>query len=223
MATAVRNRQLEPAEATRATWGATPAYAFAVLGLAFGFVVGYLLRDSVVQPAPGSGVPAPVSVAQVQTPGMGGMPAAVNVAEMVEQQAKPLLAALKKNPQSADLLGKLGNVYFDAQLYPKAVEYYGQVLKLTPANADVRTDMATAYFYMGNADRAVAEFEKSLSYRPNHGPTLMNLGVVRWQAKNDAKGAVAAWERLLKTNPNYPDKQKVVNLIARAKQHAQMQ
>ena len=46
----------------------------------------------------------------------------------------------------------IGNVYYDAQQYPIAVEYYTRALKLKPSDAAVRTDMATAYWYMGNAD-----------------------------------------------------------------------
>jgi hypothetical protein len=36
----------------------------------------------------------------------------------------------------------------------------------------------------------------------------------------DPAGAVQAWERLLQTNPGYPQKQQVLDLIAKAKQHA---
>ncbi len=50
--------------------------------------------------------------------------------------------------------------------------------------------------------------------------TLFNMGVVKWQGKGDPKGAVAAWEQLLKTNPDYPEKARVLELIERAKQHS---
>jgi len=43
--------------------------------------------------------------------------------------------------------------------------------------------MATAYWYTGNADTAIAEFQKSLSYDPNKANTLFNLGIVEWQGK----------------------------------------
>jgi cytochrome c-type biogenesis protein CcmH/NrfG len=43
---------------------------------------------------------------------------------------------------------------------------------------------------------------------------------VKWQGKNDAPGAIAAWEQLLKTNPGYPERQKVEELLNRAKEHA---
>ena len=62
----------------------------------------------------------------------------------------------------------------------------------------MRTDLGTAYWYTGDADKAIASFEKALAIRPNHPDTLFNLGIVKWQGKKDPKGAVVAWEKLLR-------------------------
>ena len=80
--------------------------------------------------------------------------------------------------------------------------------------------MATAYWYMGNADTAITEFNKALTYEPNKPNTLFNLGLVKWQGKMDINGAVADWEKLLKANPNYEGKDKVEQMIAEAKKHS---
>jgi cytochrome c-type biogenesis protein CcmH/NrfG len=80
--------------------------------------------------------------------------------------------------------------------------------------------MATAYWYMGNADTAIAEFNKALSYEPNNPNTLFNLGLVKWKGKSDVAGAVADWEKLLKTNPNYQDRDKVQQMMTEAKKQA---
>ena len=63
--------------------------------------------------------------------------------------------------------------------------------------------MATAYWYMGNADTAIAEFNKALTYAPTNPNTLFNLGLVKWQGKHDSAGAIAAWKKLLAANPAY--------------------
>ena len=83
----------------------------------------------------------------------------------------------------------------------------------------MRTDLGTAYWYTGDADKAIANFEKALAIRPTHPGTLFNLGIVKWQGKKDPKGAVLAWEKLLQTNPDYPQKDQVQMLIERAKMH----
>jgi cytochrome c-type biogenesis protein CcmH/NrfG len=136
------------------------------------------------------------------------------------QAAAPLLEAVSKDPKDFASFVKLGDIYYDGQQYPSAIQYYEKALAIHPNNPDVRTDMGTAYWYTGNADKAIAEMETSLKYRAGHPQSLFNLGWVRWQGKGDAKGAVEAWEKLLKANPNYPQKQQVEQYIAKAKEHA---
>jgi len=138
----------------------------------------------------------------------------VQLKEMADTHAAPLLAQLRSNPKNPDLLASIGNVYYDAQQYPIAVEYYTRTLKLKPADDAVRTDMATAYWYMGNADSAIAEFNKALVYKPTNPNTLFNLGIVKWKGKMDASGAADAWKRLLAANPNYEGKDKVERMLA---------
>ena len=48
--------------------------------------------------------------------------------------------------------------------------------------------------------------------------TLFNLGIVKWQGTTDGPGAVAAWKKLLETNPACLDKEAVLQLMAQAQQ-----
>jgi cytochrome c-type biogenesis protein CcmH/NrfG len=68
-------------------------------------------------------------------------------------------------------------------------------------------------------DGAIGQLEKSLTYDPKHAGTLLNLGLIRWKGKNDAAGAIASWQKLLKLYPNYEHKDTVEKLIAEAKTH----
>lgn len=144
------------------------------------------------------------------------MPSPQQLKGAADTQAAPLLLQLKAEPANAGLLANLGNIYYDAKQYPAAIEYYERSLKLQPADTSVRTDLGTAYWYTGNADTAIAEFNKALSYNPQKADTLFNLGIVKWQGKKDGPGAVAAWKKLLETNPAYPDKEAVLQLMAQA-------
>jgi hypothetical protein len=56
-------------------------------------------------------------------------------------------------------------------------------------------------------------------YLPQKADTLFNLGIVKWQGKRDGPGAVAAWKKLLETNPTYPDKDALLHLMAQVQQH----
>ncbi len=204
------------------------AYTLAVITLVIGIAVGYFARGP-------AAVPTAPDSAQAATPsGMGGNPMGsaqlpgigspqqqqAPSPEMIAKAAEPLLAQLKTNPNDSSTLEKLGNLYYDGQAYPQAIKYYEKALTIEPNNADVRTDLGTSYWYTGDADHAIASFEKALAIRPNHPQTLFNLGIVKWQGKKDAKGAVVVWEKLLQTNPDYPQKDQVQMLIERAKMHA---
>ena len=139
---------------------------------------------------------------------------------MVDQAVAPLLATLKTSPDDFNTIVQVANLYYDGQQYPEAVKYYQLAVKSQPTNADLLTDLGTSIWYTGDADGAIAEFQTALKYRPDHPGTLFNLGIVRWQGKLDPKGAVQAWEELLRRNPNFPQKQQVQEYIERAKQHA---
>jgi cytochrome c-type biogenesis protein CcmH/NrfG len=205
------------------------AYTLAVITLAIGIAVGYFARGSAPTTAPAetaqaASAPAGMGGAPMgagQLPGIGAMQQQQQAAspEMIAKAAEPLLTQLKSNPNDFDTLVKLGNLYFDAQTYPEAIGYYEKAVAIQPKNPDVLTDLGTAYWYTGNADKAISDFNQALAVRPNHPGTLFNLGIVKWQGKKDPKGAIVAWEKLLQTNPEYPQKDQVQMLIERAKMH----
>ena len=119
-------------------WTTMQAYTLAVVCLLLGGAIGYLLRGSepaAVAPAQAAMTQAPANMAPGQIPGFGGVPGGGNSPEMVDKAAQPMLEALRKNPKDSDTLAKVGNLYYDAQIYPKAIEYYQQALKITPGNA----------------------------------------------------------------------------------------
>ena len=199
---------------TTGAWTGTQAYLLAAFCLLLGVALGYLFRGS-----------APVGTAQAAAStsvqqGSATQHTDPNAQAALAQAAAPLLETVNKDPNDFDSLVKLGNLYYDGQQYPSAIQYYERALTIHPDNPDVRTDMGTAYWYSGNADKALSAMEGSLKYRPGHPQTLFNLGWVRWQGKQDPAGAIEAWQQLLKSNPDYPEKQKVEQYIAKAKEHA---
>lgn len=198
-------------------WTSREAYLLALACLVGGLLIGYLLRGA--SPA----VPAAAVATPAATPASAPAPAAPPTAEAVQPLAAPLLAALKANPNNADTLIQVGNLYYDQRVYPQAIEYYTRALVIRPNDANVRTDLGTAYWYSGLAQQAVAEYDKALKQVPTHANALFNMGVVRSDGLHDYKGAVAAWEKLLASNPQYPEKQRVLDLIAKAKSQAQSQ
>lgn len=203
-------------------WTGVQAYTLAVVCLLLGMAGGWLIRGS--QSPNAAAVEAASAAAPANMGAVGavpnGQPTPEQLKMMADKQAAPLIEKLKSDPNNPELLASIGNFYYDAQQFPTAVDYYGRALKAKPSDASVRTDMATADWYMGNADAAIAEFNKALTYEPNKPNTLFNRGLVKWQGKMDINGAVADWEKLLATNPSYEGKEKVQQMIAEAKKHS---
>jgi cytochrome c-type biogenesis protein CcmH/NrfG len=204
-------------------WTDPQAYALAVVCLLVGIAGGWFIRgsQSPVAAVAGTGSASAMNASAASDASAASQgPTPAQMKQMADTQAVPLLEKLKADPTNPGLLENIGNIYYDTQQYPTAIDYYQRALKAQPANAGVRTDMATAYWYMGDADAAIAEFQKALSYEPNKPNTLFNLGIVEWQGKMDINRAVATWQKLLDTNPNYEGKEKVVQLIAEAQKHS---
>ena len=139
---------------------------------------------------------------------------------MADKQAEPLLAKLKTDPNNADLLNQIGTIYRMTHQFEVAASYYQKSLDINPKNVGPRTDLASCLYYQGDVDGAVAQLEKSLTYDPKHAGALLNLGLIRWQGKKDATGAVAAWKTLLKYHPDFKDKASVEKLIAEVQTNA---
>jgi cytochrome c-type biogenesis protein CcmH/NrfG len=210
---------------TSGQWTSTQAYVVSVICLLVGVAFGYLLRGSA--PSATAAPNSPMAQVGNGVPEQGGIlttsaapqPTPQQLRQMADEQARPLLTQLKTDPNNAQLLYKIGNLYYDAQQYPDAAKYYESSLKINPKATDVRTDLGTAYHLMGQPDRAISEYDEVLKTDGKHANALFNEGMVKWQDKMDLKGAIAAWQHLLDTNPDYPQRDKVQQLIAQADKH----
>jgi cytochrome c-type biogenesis protein CcmH/NrfG len=206
---------------TNTSWTATQTYVMAAVCLLIGVLVGYLVRGS-AKPA----AQVATSSAGIQQPPSGpppGMaqqraPTLDDLKRMADKQAEPLLAALKTDPRNVELLNKTALTYKAAHQFKDAIGYFQKALEVDPKNVPIRTDMASCMYYTGDVDGALAELNKSLTYDPKHPGTLMNIGIIKWQGKNDINGAIAAWQTLLKLNPNFPQKDVIEHMITEAKQ-----
>jgi cytochrome c-type biogenesis protein CcmH/NrfG len=215
------NEAPKPNDKTTSSWTATQTYVMAAVCLLIGVLVGYLVRGS-ANPA-GQVATSSAGIQQAASappPGMAQQraPTLDDLKRMADKQAEPLLTKLKTDPRNVELLNKTALTYKAAHQFRDAIGYFQKALEVDPKNVPVRTDMASCMFYTGDVDGALAELNKSLSYDPKHAGTLMNIGIIKWQGKNDINGAIAAWQTLLKLNPNFPQKDVIEHMITEAKQ-----
>ena len=195
----------EPATAATSSESSpwTRVYLKAAICLVVGLAVGYLLRGS--RSSASSVLPAAsVAKSSVRAGAMGAreMPGgAGHMQQMADKQAAPLLERLKSDPNNSALLIQVGGIYHTTHQFKQAAEYYDKALQVDPKNVAIRTKLASSVFRMGDADGAIAQLNQALSYDPKDANALFDLGVVKLNGKQDSKGALAAWQRLLKSNP----------------------
>jgi cytochrome c-type biogenesis protein CcmH/NrfG len=198
------------------TWVPRQVYAMAVVCLLVGLVIGYLFRGS-QSPAPAAqAVNAPPSAPAT---GVGGnIPGLEEMKQMADTKAAPLLQKLKSDPNNAGLLLQIGSIYQTAHQFRDAIGYYDQALAADPKNTPIRTEKASCMYYSGDIDGAIGQLQQALQYSPRDANSLFNLGMMKWQGKQDAKGALAAWHELLQSNPQLSPEQRaqVAKLIADA-------
>lgn len=119
-------------------------------------------------------------------------------------RVKELTGKIKQNPKDFDSIVELANIDFDQKQYDDAIKLYKKALEVRPDAVNVRTDMGTAMFYLSRYDDAIAVFQDVLKSDPTNAQALFNLGVAMLHGKNDPKGALKYWEKLVETNPDHP-------------------
>ena len=164
---------------------------FIVLGIILGATSGYIFAFYQVQ----STTPPPRILDSGLPPGHPN----VNNEEMLESFKK----ALEKSPDDPKLLALYGNFLLKIDRYSEAVDAYQKVLAKEPNNLEVRTDMATTYWNLGQREKAMEEYNKSLEIDPKHVYTLHTLFMLHLEGRGDIKTAEEMLRRLEEADPKY--------------------
>jgi tetratricopeptide (TPR) repeat protein len=124
-----------------------------------------------------------------------------NIGRM-DEALKFFTVANRINPEDFDTNVKIGNINFDAGKFVEAEKFYTAALKQKPSDVDVRTDMGLTFFFRQprDIDRAIAEYRKSLEYKPDHELTLQNL-CAALKEKGDTAALAEAIKKLEAVNP----------------------
>lgn len=128
--------------------------------------------------------------------------------QVADKQAAPLLLKLKTDPNDSAVLAQVGAIYHTSHRFKEAAAYYDKAVQGDPRNVALRTKLASSLYRDGDVDRAIAQLNRALSYDPKDANSLFDLGMIRMQGKRDGKGALAAWQQLLKTNPKLSPERK---------------
>jgi cytochrome c-type biogenesis protein CcmH/NrfG len=181
-------------------------YFMATLCLAAGLAAGYLLHSS---PAPRG---APHAAITANATPAGHHPGLKEMREMADKQAAPLIEKLKSNPNDTSLLVQVAAMYHTTHRFKEAAGYYSRAVDSDPKSVAIRTKLASSLYRSGDIDGAITQLNRALNDQPTDANALFDLGMIKLQGNGDARGALATWQRLLKTNPSLSPERKATVL-----------
>ena len=168
---------------------------FAVAGMCFGVILGWVIGTQQAGPR----VPA--------SPAPAAQPQAQQAPALDEGRVQALRTIIDSDPKNASAHTQLANVYFDAERWDEAIEWYEKALALDPSDPDVSTDLGVSYYYTNRPDQALAQFDRSLKLDPKHTKTMLNKGIVLAFGKQDLQAAAEEWKKVVELAPDSPEGQ----------------
>lgn len=151
-----------------------------------------MLKETAVVPnAPIDAVPNRNSNQQVLAP------------EIAEKITVTLEKYIKDNPKAADLSEayfNLGNAYYQAGQYEKAIEPLRKAIEQHPYDADARYTLGNAYDKLKRYKESAREFEAMTKIEPKNDTVFYNLGNAYSYMKEDQK-AREQYQQALTLNP----------------------
>jgi len=176
---------------------------FAVCGFLLGIIVGAFFLGEMVHDARAPGTAASRPATEAETATSDGSDNSEEVMTLVTEQIGRLNQILRVDPDNADALVQLGNLYMDAAKYSDAIGYYERSLAIRN-DPSVATDLGICYRQSGQRDRALRLFEDVHRKNPTHWQALFNQAVVLVDMNEYAK-ARAAIAQLRQERPTDPE------------------
>ena len=190
---------------------------FAMAGLLVGFIGAYFLFEFVAERQAPRLLPGAAAAAAGATAGAGG--GAPPRAPFLERVAE-LERFVEANPQDADAVRELGNLYFDAENWSGAAAAYQHYLSLRPGDADVLSDYGVSLQRLGRAEEALAMFQRAQQLDPVHWQSRYNQALVLAFDLKRFGEAEQILDDLRKLQPDNPDVERLAAAIAERKNAA---
>jgi tetratricopeptide (TPR) repeat protein len=166
-----------------------------LVGGLLGFIGGYF--------AGGGGRTAPVSA-----------PAAGTAAAAPGAPLEELQRAVERDPENPQLLTALGNAWYDADDWNRAIDAYEKARRKAPEDPNLLSDLGAAYRNRGEFHRAVPLFERAQKNDRNHWQSLLNLVLIHAYDLHDSAAAQKWLDELKRRYPEIPDLDRIQERIS---------
>ncbi len=167
------------------------------------YVIGGLIALLVI----GGGAYALGQASGSDLPGIEGTPtnaasaAPSTSAAPVDQAAVgALMEKIAADPQDAESLLALGDIYFNAADYKNAATFYDKVVVITPENDDAWVASGAAAFNNGDSAAALTAWQTAVEVNPKNAEAFYDLGFL-YLSQNENDKAKEAWEQVIAIDP----------------------
>lgn len=131
------------------------------------------------------------------------------------QQEAELREALRREPNNADVLARLGSLLATENRFEESAELYERALALNSGLSEVRRSLAAGYWQLGQTEKARMNLETVLKERPADTFAMLLLGMVSEELGDHARAAKLLGEVL----PLVRRRPETIMGLARAQYH----
>lgn len=177
---------------------------FAIIGVLFGFIVGFLFASTMNQRY-GPGAPTALSAGQMPAdhPPLGANPSAPPSGNM-QAEVTAQLEKARSNPKDFDAQVKAAELYYQIQRYDPAIEFLLKANQLKPDDYQTLVALGLVNLDAGHFDVAEKWYKAALLKKSDDVVTLSGLAAATL-GKGDAKAAEQAIANLEKVDPTSED------------------
>jgi len=104
-----------------------------------------------------------------------------------------------ENPEINALFSR-GRTAMETGRMDEAVRLFSQIIELQPTFAEAWNKRATVFYLQAKLAESVVDIERTLALEPRHFGAISGLGLI-FLARDDARGALQAFEQVLEINP----------------------
>jgi tetratricopeptide (TPR) repeat protein len=109
---------------------------------------------------------------------------------------------IARNPASWMAYDNLGNILYQANRIPEAMELFNQALRIKPDAAHY--SLGNALFRTGRTSEAIDQYKQALRINPDYAEAHNNLGSALFQTGRTSE-AIDQYEQALRINPDYAE------------------
>jgi tetratricopeptide (TPR) repeat protein len=179
---------------------------FAIIGILFGFIVGFIFASAMNQKYGPSNAPATAGSSQslpsdhppVGAQNAGGDPQAMRAEVMAS------IEKAKNEPKNFDAQLKAAELYYQIQRYDQAIEFLLKANQLNPTDYRTVVILGMVNLDSGHFDVAEKWYQAALKIKQDDTMVLSGLAAATLQ-KGDAKAAEDAIAKLEKVDPTSVD------------------